>query len=281
MPLKKGSSTTKPPNKRTSMQRKPPDPNTSLSDVSEDEYATKEKTDKLAAISAKMNTQLKQQKLHVQKLLESYDFMSSNFDKLNDEIKKLREENKKLRSDVNKLQKNEANMNKRIGALESELIKSKQDSNSNHMVITNLPHFSKETNIKTVVAQIATQVAYELQPDEVIEAFQINNTKKGTYPVIVKLKSNGFKSKCMQYRKQKQHIDLKTIDAHLHNGGKNINFYHYIEKEYAALLNKAKSIAKEKGYKFVWFSESTVLVRRDEKSNIIKIKCDADIQSIK
>lgn len=228
-----------------------------------------------------MNTQLKQQKVHVQKLLVSYNFMSSNFDQLNEEIKKLREENEKLRSDVNKLQKNEANTGKRIEALGCALIKSKQDSNINHMVITNLPHFSKETSIITVVTQIATQVDYEIQPDEVIEAFQINNTTKNTYPVIVRLKTNGLKSKCMQYRKQRKNIDLKSIAPNLQNGEKNINFYHYIEKEYAALLNKAKSIAKEKGYKFVWFSDSTVLVRKDEKSNIIKIKCESDMKHIK
>lgn len=207
--------------------------------------------------------------------------MCSNFDKFQVEINKIREENKKLKKEINNLKQGESNLDKRLQRIEQFAAKYKQENNENNMIITNMPKFDKEVDLKNVVSRIATQVQYILNQEEIIDVYQFNNKKRDTFPIIVKLKTNELKKKCMEFRKSKKTIDIKAIGRDLNNNNKNINFYHLIEKEYADLLNKAKDNAKKKHYKYVWYTNSTVLVRKDDQSEIIKIRTNDDLKNIK
>ena len=46
------------------------------------------------------------------------------------------------------------------------------------------------------------------------------------------------------------------------------------------LFSQTRSAAKEKQYKFVWLSNSDILVRKNEDSKIIKIKSAHDIEKL-
>lgn len=228
-----------------------------------------------------LQQQMKEQKKLIKDLVTSMDFSSESIGKLHDEIKKLQLENKQLKKDVQKLQNNEARNDKRIETLEQHVMRSKQASNNNNMVITNMPKFGDETDIKNVIAKIAEQVNHTLSPDEITDAYQNNNKKYDTHPIIVKLKTNQLKLKCIEFRKANKKIDIGRLANGLTNGDKNVNFHHLIEREYAEILNMAKQIAKQKQYKFVWYANMTILVRKHETADILKIKSKDDLKQIK
>lgn len=251
------------------------------SDEEDEEMPTNNNNNHLNNVMKEIQKQMKEQMKLIKDLGNSLEFSSENIDKLHGEIKKLQQENKLLKKDVKKLQNNEMRNEKRIDTLEQTVMRSKQADNNNHMIMTNLPKFGDDTDIKQVIAKIAEQVNYTLSPDEITEAYQNNNKKHDTHPVIVKLKSNRFKQKCMEFRKANKKIDLGLIAQNLNNGNKNVNFHHLIEREYAEILNMAKQIAKTKQYKFVWYANMTILVRKDEQANILKIKTKDDLKQIK
>lgn len=253
----------------------------SLSNTSDEDTVYNEEEGQLSLIMDKLNSQMREQNKFIKNLSSSYEFMSSNFDQLQVELKNIQQQNKEMKKDIQKLQTNEVNLKNRMSSLEEYVIKSKQDGNINNMIITNLPKFNKTTDIRNVINKIAEQVEYTLSTDEIIDAYQVDNKKRKSYPVIVKLRKDVFKMKCMEYRKSKKTIDITDIASNMDNGGKNVNFHHLMEKEFAELLSKAKDIATKKNFKFVWFAKSTVLVRKAENAEIIKIKTSKDLKLIK
>lgn len=256
--------------------------NATLSDTSVEEYNESAHTSELSTLISSFKRQIQEQKKCLKSLTDSYNFMSNCFDTLKGEIKKIQEDNKKLNKDVKQLQNNELDMRKRIQQLEHTVAKTKQDSNDNNMIITNLPEINKDIDLKTIVAKIASQVQYNLEQDEIVDVYQTHNQKSKTHPIIVKLKTNQLKLKCMAYRKSNKNIDIKQISSALNNNGKNINFYHMLEREYAELLMKAKQIArKKKNYKYVWYAGATILVRKADQTMVLKIKNETDLKLIK
>lgn len=99
--------------------------------------------------------------------------------------------------------------------------------------------------------------------------------------MIVKMKSQDLKSKCMEFRKQNKMIDIRRVSPNLDIGTKNINFHHLMEKETSELLQKTKEAAKKSGFKFVWFNGITILARKGADSKIISIKSINDLGKLK
>lgn len=186
-----------------------------------------------------------------------------------------------MKDDIKQLKQSEAQLAKRVTQLESTTTQRKQDSNENHMIVTNLPKFSEGTYLKQVVLKIGELVDQPVNEDEILNVYQNENKKFNTFPLIVKMSTNALKKKCMEFRKSQHTIDLNEIAPNLQNNNKNINFHHLMEKEYAELLKKAKEAAKTAKFKFVWFSKNNVLARKDENAPIIRINNEKDLQKIK
>lgn len=145
------------------------------------------------------------------------------------------------------------------------------------MIVSNLPHFTEDTNLKSVVMKIADQVGYKIGEEQIQSVYQNHNKKFNTHPLIVKLATNDLKQKCIQFRKNNRKIDIKKIGSTLNNDDKNINFHHLIEREYAELLQMAKEEAKKAGFKFVWYKDSCILARKAEDSTVIRINSQIDL----
>lgn len=237
----------------------------------------------VSTVLKKLEKQMKQQRELITKLTESYDFMSDGFDKLTNEVTKLGKDNIQIKKQVKKLESNGDNLAKRVQQLECHTTKAKQSDNGNHMIITNLPQVADASTLKSIITQIGEQVEHQIKEEDIIEVYQSENKQQKrhkSYPVIVKMAKPDLKRKCMLFRKNGKTIDVKAILPNVQQSNANINFHHLIEKEYAELLKKAKECAKKKKYKFVWFANSTVLVRKEEQSTIIQIKGESDLKKI-
>lgn len=171
-------------------------------------------------------------------------------------------------------------MDERIKQLEIQSMKVKQLDNSNGMVITNLPKIENVNKLKKTIMEIGKQIGYDLQQSEIVNIQQNRNEKCDTYPIIVKMTNNEFKIKCMQYRRNKNKINIKEIDETFESTDKNVNFHHLLEKDFGELLNMVKEVAKKKKYKFVWFRDATILIRKEEKAKVIAINSKADLSKV-
>lgn len=191
--------------------------------------------------------QMRKQSELINALKDSFKFMSDNFDKFQKELKVIKNEQKAIRNDIKNIQQTEEILKKRVDIIELKIIKQQQESNFNNMVITNMPKFRTKTDVMKVIETISHQVQYGLKKEEVIDTYQIESKNKKSFPIIVKLSNNNFKDKCMNFRKEKNVIDMKKIGTNISsNKNKNINFYHFLEREYSILYNKAKEIDTKK-----------------------------------
>lgn len=225
--------------------------------------------------------QIQKQSELIDALKESFNFMSGSFDKLQKELKDVKEEQKSIKKEIKTIQQSEELLKKKVYIMEMKLSKQQQANNSNNMVITNLPKFRSQSDIMKVIEKISQITQYKLQKDEIIDCYQIESKNKKAFPIIIKLNNNKFKANCMKYRKEKNVIDPKKVDGNITiKNNKNINFYHFLEREYSMLFNKSKEIAKQKNYKFVWYANANIFMRKEENSKIIKIRDENDLGRI-
>lgn len=250
-------------------------------DHSETEEEGDQENELLSRTMARLGKELKKQQQNFSKLHETFDFMSEQYDKLQKRIEGLVKINKQMKDDIKQLKQNEKQLMIRVSKLEAASAQIKQNNNENHMIVTNLPKFSEDTNLKQLVVKIGEQVNCHVDTNDIIAVYQNENKQYQTFPLIVKMASNKLKNNCIQFRKDKKQIELSEIAANLENGEKNINFHHLMEKEHAELLKKAKEAAKIASFKFVWFSKDCVLTRKEENSQIIRISNENDLKKIK
>lgn len=225
-----------------------------------------------------LEKQFREQRKAFAKMIDSFDFMNSAFDELKGQIAKLTNDQKKMKKEMDRLTDSEKNLKKRVERLEMDVAKDKQRSNENHVIISNMPKVTAE--LKNTIIEIGKQVGCQLDKGDIIDAFQTENKKFKTFPIVVKLKTNDFKNKCIRYRKEGNAIDISSLVDSANVGDRNINFHALLEKEVADLLKQAKAAAKRKGYKFVWVSNTTVLVRKEEKARVIQINSSDDLKKI-
>lgn len=251
-------------------------------DNSDTEYETEQESDQeLSRTILRLSKEFKKQQQKFAKLHDAVEFVSSQFEKMQKRIEGLVKVNKTMKDDIKQLKQNETQLKKRVSQIEASTTQSKQGNNENHMIVTNLPKFSEDTNLKQLIVKIGEQVSCQIEANDVISVYQNENKAHKTYPLIVKMASSGLKQKCMEFRKAKKNIQLDALAPNLQNGGKNINFHHLMEKEYADLMKKAKEAAKAANFKFVWFSKDCVLTRKEENSQIIRISNENDLKKIK
>lgn len=235
----------------------------------------------LSKVMGRLSKRFSGESKNIARMLETFELMCAEFNTLKKRINGIVKTNQMLKNEVRELRQNEEKVDQRIQQLERFATKNKQNNNKNNMVITNLPKFADDTNLKRVVMKIGEQIEHQIAENEIIDIYQTENKLFKTYPVIVKLNSDSFKNKCMEFRKSSKKIDIKQISNNLNNSDKNINFHHMIEKEYSILLKKTKEVTKNTGHKFVWFGVDCVLVRKEENAPIIKIKNERDLDILK
>lgn len=237
-------------------------------------------TDNLSNALQTFKEQMNDQRKQMKQLTDSYEFMSDAFDRFQEEITRLSGDSKHMKKQIERLQRNERDLVKRIQYLESTTAKAKQTDNGNHMIVTNVPKIDSAIDLKDFVVQIGRQVQMQVNKDDIIEVFQNENKKYNSHPIILKMKTSDLKTKCMQFRREKNTINIKAIIPNAPETQTKVNFHHLIEKEFSDLLKKAKDIGRNKNYKYIWFKDSTVFARKEDNSTIIKIRDDKDLDKI-
>lgn len=249
--------------------------------IEDDDGCSKEEERRIDSIVKQMRAQIKKQLDAFNQVSESQIFLSNQFEDLQTEIKNIQKDNKKMKADIEQIKREKNDLGKRVQQLEQYMTRSKQDNNNNSMIITNVPKIGADIDLREVIVKIGEQMEQPIINDAILNVYQVSSTKRNTFPIVVRMENDAFKRKCIEFRKLGKKINFENIVPNLRNNGKNINFHQLIEKEYAMLLSSAKKLAKEKGYKYVWFTNGLVLVRKTDEAPIIKIKEQNELGKIK
>lgn len=207
-------------------------------------------------------------------LTESVKFMSNQFDNFGKQlskvlnfIKELKEENKSLKETNCKLKVDISSLTKKINVLEQNAIIS-------NVEIIGVPE-QKNENCVEVVQNIATKLGVKLS---VLNAFRMYSKYSDRLKkIIAKINSSEDKQQLMDFAKKR-----KLSTKHLNENWENGNIF--INNELTAfnrdLFYKTRMFAKSNNFKFVWFKDLKIFLKKDENSKAYIVQDDLDLSKL-
>lgn len=178
-------------------------------------------------------------------------------------IKELKEENKMLKEKNIKLVDDLKVISKKINMFE-------QNSVRNNVEILGVPESSNE-NCAYIVKNIAVKLDVKLS---VVKAYRIHtNILNKSKKIIAEIDSFENKKSLMENMKKRK---LNTNNVNEAWGEGNIFINNELSPFNRELFYKVRMFAKKNAFKFVWFNELKIFIKKNEisKAYIIQEECD-------
>lgn len=200
----------------------------------------------------------------LQDLTNSVNFMSNKFDDFSTQIqdlvaavKEIKDENKKLKEQNQKLENELTVVHKRINIIEQEQF-------GKHVEIIGVPTQDKE-NCAKIVENISTTLGINLST---VNAYRTKNTNNKFGIIVAEMKSKEDKASLMDLAKKRR---LSANNLNVNWESNNIYVNNYLTQSNKNLFYKTRIFAKEHSYKFVWFKNNKIFMKKSENSNVIYI----------
>lgn len=208
-------------------------------------------------------------------LAESVKFMSKQFDGFGTQlldvlnsIKELKEENKSLRENNCKLYVDIRNLTKKVNLLE-------QKSIITNVEIIGVPEKTNE-NCVEVVEHIATELGVKLT---VVNAFRMySKVTNKPRKIIAKLNSIENKQQLMDIAKKRK-LNTKNLDENWDFG--NIFINNELSSFNRDLFFKARMFAKTNDFKFVWYKDFKIFIKKNENAKAHIVQDDLDLSKLR
>ncbi|KAF0711660.1 E3 ubiquitin-protein ligase TRAIP-like [Aphis craccivora] len=208
-------------------------------------------------------------------VIDSVQFMSTQFDHFGQQLKslvstinELKDENKQINEENIFLRKELLNLSQRVNIIE-------QKSLECHAELIGVPEIQNEICTDTI-DKITSTLGLEIK---VKNAFRIpSKSTDKPRKISVCFMSVEEKHKVMDLMKKKKMV-AKHIDGKWNNTAIYVN--EQMTSTFRNLFFKTRNIAKEVGYKFIWFKNNKIFVKKNEGSMTIYIVDEASISKIK
>lgn len=152
----------------------------------------------------------------------------------------------------------------------------RQYTRKENLEIHNVP-IVKDENLKVVALKILKLIMDSLIEEDIQVAHRIAKRKNDKIPgIIVRMKDREKKFEIMMNKKEK----VITQDIILGNGcGELIFVNDNIDQYFLNLLLLTRKIVKKQfNWKYVWFSNGSIFVKKDDKGEKIKIRDEKDLR---
>lgn len=200
------------------------------------------------------------------------------------ELKSLSATNSTQISDIKgrltKVEESQESVKARSSSLEDDLNAKDQWMRMNNAEIKGVPMTDKE-NLLDIVISIGAKIMFPITKDKINYVTRVptrNNSGSGPKPIIVSFVNRYIKEDYVAASRL-----LKTLcpsDINL-RGTSRIYVNDHLTVQNKMLLNKAKSLAKENNFQFVWVRNSKIFVRKDAlNAPKIAIITEKDLQKI-
>ena len=173
--------------------------------------------------------------------------------------------NNELRNEVRDLKKQ----------LNREVNRSEQQNLKNNVIINGIPNKTSE-DPKEIVRKMASTMQVKLNMDNVT-AYRFgrrNGTRSAPIKVIFSMEQD--KACFMQAKKTKA---ITVPDLGFSETG-DIFINHDMTRENQNLYKEARQFKKDNAYKYVWFKDGKVFLRKDEKSKVLLIEDQEDLKNL-
>ncbi|CAI6352985.1 unnamed protein product [Macrosiphum euphorbiae] len=209
----------------------------------------------------------------IKQLTDSVKYMSDKFDQFNLTVGKILNEMKELRDQNQKLFEKNEKLSTEVQQLKAKIDELDQKSLENAVEITGIPIMRNE-DCKSIVQEISEKL--EINCD-VLKAYRITTKHKTDMKIIAWLSNNNDRNRLVTEAKKNKWA------ANQYRGdwpSSKIYINNHLTKFRRLLLWKTKTLAKEKGYKYVWMNSTDILVRKDENTKVTRIYDEIDLNKI-
>lgn len=163
-----------------------------------------------------------------------------------------------------------------IDQLRSELVQLQQRSRIKNIELQNVPQ-QPEEDIEAIVIKAAQILGVNVTEQNIESAHRLPKVKNKHPPIIVQFNSRKIKEDFLKKRKK-----TMTQDNLIGNGNGDLiyvkenlcKFYRNLEME------TRKKFKKEREWKFVWYKNYSINIRRNEDSAIYKIRHYGDLEEM-
>lgn len=212
--------------------------------------------------------------------------------RLIDEVRSLKKVNLSYIEDMRKLQEDNLTLKKKVSSLETKInfIRQKEIRNAVEVTGVALPDLN-QSNVVSIVQQIFADSLQLNVPVEDIHRVYIRkkniNAAKNTKTtsnnnnvICVHLKSLEKKQKIME-RKRNIIKKNKKLSTNFSNSNSHIFINESMTSFNYALFKESKSIGKQFGYKYCWFKDMFIFLKKDDNHRPVRIRSFLDLDNIK
>ncbi|KAK3915095.1 Lamin-like protein [Frankliniella fusca] len=214
----------------------------------------------------------------VQELQKSMDFMSGQYDSLLLKVHDMEVERREQNGKIQELKTIMEEKDNSIKTLQARVRECEQYARNRNIEISGL-EFSESENLHDIMNNIAQKINVQYCSEDIDIMHRVPSRRKEEPPkVIVQFTTRSVRNHWLKNKK------YDTITSDMVTGGRaNTTVYlnSHLTQEWKHLLWAAKQKLRPIGYKFVWFSESKIYAKKNEKDrNVIIISSQEDIDKI-
>jgi pimeloyl-CoA synthetase len=201
--------------------------------------------------------------------------------RLDDNAKILQDNSDKLSeylTMIDVLRQENINLKARVSELEKRLDDHEQSTRVNDLEIHGIPQESNETVLE-VVKRVGDALGVVITDDMVDSCHRIGKKQEGGRPrgIVVKFVRRQMKEEILQKRRVKRTLSTRHL-------GLATDTPIYVNESLCPgrrrLFAAARVAKKEKGYKYLWIRNGSILMRRKENDPIISLKSVNDLEKL-
>lgn len=152
----------------------------------------------------------------------------------------------------------------------------KQYARSKNIIIMGIPT-QKEENITQEVMKLTTAMGAPLKKEEITVHRLPSKDETSPPPIILQCKSRATRDLVVRTaRKIKPKLPMIQEGAPV----KPIYFNDHLTPYFTQLMIKAKSLQRDRKFKFLWLDGNRIMLKKDEKSTPYRITKDSDFDEI-
>lgn len=214
--------------------------------------------------------------IKLNEIIQAMEFQTKTFEELFKRVTNIEKESKTLRDE-------NINLSQRLATIESFFFQQQQEQLQNHITIHGIPTKANEDLTTTIINTLNTLDVTVIKENIThVRRMNTNNNNNTSPPIIVvQLNATNIKQLIMQKFKSNGPILLNQISNVPHTEHKKIYINEYLNNYYKQLYENAKTLKTSHNFKFIWFKNGTIYARKNETSQIFRVKHQNDIIAIK
>lgn len=230
-------------------------------------------------ILKQIQTEMKTFNTKYDTLLESVNFCSNQITT----FEKMLSELSKRMTIIEKLSKENADLKVTVGQLTTRIENIEQQARLNNIEIQGVPEKSNE-NILHILDHIGQHIQCTILPSDVNSAHRVAHSTPSEKPksIIVKFQSKVKRDEILAAAKTKRlsYPDKSQPGLVIDNISRGLFINEHLTSNTKLLLKKAKDMSKSNNYKYVWVRNGSVFARKNDRSRVLRIITESDVQKM-